>query len=507
MEKITIDLHSKFFQLFSLCGLSLALGFLFDYLIYDHAFGINVPIFIFIAITFGILLALSYRVAIPKLAYLFFAIGLGFAFLLFFRANALLSFCNFCAMGFFLLLGVIQLTEKFIHKFLAFDYWKTLALPLFFVPPFLKTLQDLITIRHSDTKRDTAIQIIRGTIVALVIVAVLLALFASADLVVQDFFTRLFSNELDAEQIAEFLVRTFFVTFIAGAFLGLYAYAFRHPRVHAPTSDATPVKFIKSIELGIILIATNLIFITFLTIQATNLFGGHNALDRLGITYAEYAQRGFFELIVAALLVALVLWIADKYSAKNTVNEKTSFLFLSSLLLVQTIVLMASAFYRLALYEGAYGYTTLRLFSHAFIIWIALALVYFLVKIWFAKKEEHFALATFGTGVVLLLALNALNPDAFMATQHLQRAAGTETFDAPFLSQLSADAVPVLYEAMRANTDARLPEVLADWKGERFDYSGEKGPATLRSQYVGWQAYHFARTHALDVLADVNVQR
>ncbi|MFA6131162.1 MAG: DUF4173 domain-containing protein [Patescibacteria group bacterium] len=507
MNKLTFDFHSKFFQLFGLCGLSLILGIAFNTSFFQKVFGVNLPIFILLGIVFGIILAVSYRVTIPKLAYLFFGIAFFFALLVCIRANALLTFCNISAMFFFLLLGIIQVTDKTPKSFAAFDYWKTTILPVFFVPPFLKTLQEVLTLKANNKPRDVAMQIIRGSMATLVVVAVLLLLFASADLVIQDFFQNILSNSFDVKHIPELVSRAFFILFIGGVALGMYAYCFRHPRIHLPEGDRSPVRFVKAIELGLVLLATNIVFLTFLIIQATNLFGGHATLDRLGITYAEYAQRGFFELIAAALFVALILWIADKYSVKNTANEKTAYLFFSSLLLVQTIILMASAFYRLALYEGAYGFTTLRLFSHAFIIWMAIALVFFLVKIWLNQKEELFALATFSTGVILLIGLNLLNPDAYMAKEHIERFSGTAQFDADFLSERSADAIPVIYKAMLSeeSTSATYEDILRWWVTDRSSPLIVDGQKYNRN-FVGWQAYHFSRAKAFQLLFDISPQ-
>ncbi len=62
----------------------------------------------------------------------------------------------------------------------------------------------------------------------------------------------------------------------------------------------------------------NLLFLAFVLVQLRFLFGGSGLEEqRVGLTYAEYARHGFFELVVVAVLVLPLILGAD-VAAKGT---------------------------------------------------------------------------------------------------------------------------------------------------------------------------------------------
>jgi hypothetical protein len=121
----------------------------------------------------------------------------------------------------------------------------------------------------------------------------------------------------------------------------------------------------------VLLIAVDLIFAFFVAIQVTYLFGGSDTVRAAGITYSAYARRGFFELLTAAILVAVLLFGADLLVERGRRVHRWPALALVAL----TAVILASAFYRLDLYQRAYGWSELRFHAIAEIAFLALALV------------------------------------------------------------------------------------------------------------------------------------
>jgi hypothetical protein len=76
-------------------------------------------------------------------------------------------------------------------------------------------------------------------------------------------------------------------------------------------------------------------------------------------------------------------------------------------------------------------------------------------------------------GFAAVLAVNAVNPDAVIARTNIERARHSEELDAYYLTTLSADAVPVLVEALPRIRDRRigsgytLEQALLDrWAGD-----------------------------------------
>ena len=55
------------------------------------------------------------------------------------------------------------------------------------------------------------------------------------------------------------------------------------------------------------------LFLAFVAVQATVLFGGHaHVLETEGLTYAEYARQGFWQLLWVSALTLLVLGRGDQ---------------------------------------------------------------------------------------------------------------------------------------------------------------------------------------------------
>src|SRR5688572_31077318 len=85
--------------------------------------------------------------------------------------------------------------------------------------------------------------------------------------------------------------------------------------------------------------------------------------------YAEYARRGFFELVTVAALVLPLLLLAHWLLRHRPARQQRAFNLLAGLLVVQLFVIVASALLRMSLYRQIYGETELRLYTTAFMLW------------------------------------------------------------------------------------------------------------------------------------------
>ncbi len=109
---------------------------------------------------------------------------------------------------------------------------------------------------------------------------------------------------------------------------------------------------------------------------------------------------------------------------------------------------MISAFIRLSLYEDAYGFTTLRLYSHAFIILLAVIFSLLFYKIYQDNRESSFAFRVFISIVLFLAIMNFMNPDAIIARKNIERFEAIGKIDINYLVSLSDDAIPVVIETL-----------------------------------------------------------
>jgi Domain of unknown function (DUF4173) len=115
-----------------------------------------------------------------------------------------------------------------------------------------------------------------------------------------------------------------------------------------------------------LLVVVDALFAIFVVIQFAVFFGGRTrVLEEAGLTYAQYARGGFWQLLGAAAIAGSVL-VFSWHSLPRPASRRTRRLFLVlALTLVALVgVVLVSAFRRLTLYEDAYGLTQLRILVH-----------------------------------------------------------------------------------------------------------------------------------------------
>jgi hypothetical protein len=275
----------------------------------------------------------------------------------------------------------------------------------------------------------------RGALIAAPIATVMAVLLAVADPV----FASFFNLNLDIGRLALDL------TFVAGGTLvaaGLLRLAAAEPlsRVDGPAWR------LGSIEGLVVLAVLDAVFAAFAVAQAIAAAGGAgDALRSAGVTYADYARSGFFELLWVAGLTAVVLVLFSRITNLTERTTRRAFLVLAMVAIGLTLLIVLVAFQRLQLYEDAYGFTMLRLYSHIFAAWIALIFVFLAAD--FAgvfRRRRWFVGAVSISAMAVLLALNVLNPEAIAVSLNIERAQTAHKIDAQYLASLSNDATSTL---------------------------------------------------------------
>jgi len=232
------------------------------------------------------------------------------------------------------------------------------------------------------------------------------------------------------------------------------------------------------VHLGLAEITTSLgaviaLFAIFVALQLRWLFGGADVvLATTGLTVAEYARRGFFELVGVAVLV-LPLILATRAAVEDEkVVRRHRHLSLALLLLLAAIVV--SALLRMRLYVGYFGLTTDRLYATALMAWLGLLSVA-LARTVLLGWSRPFAAVTVLSGFVTLLALNVADPDQLVARVNLGRSSADRGVDYAYLARLSGDATPVVVRAL--NVASPSPESCAAARSLRSRWLREEDAA------------------------------
>ena len=441
-------------RLSSLLVMSLVLGLLAQWVFIGRPLGISWLIFIIVLLAVLLWNGRRARLQVARRNLWLWPALLFFATMVFWRANPFLTFLNVMAT-----LGLLA----FVFYFYAAGTVSYLSLSGILTLPLRMggtTISHVGPVVCASLAPGTVDQgrsrelapVLRGGVLALPVVVVFAALLASADLVFSVYLQRVVG--LDFAVVTPYVGRGLFIVLVAGLVAGGTATAvvrgLRDPQDDESWVEQMARKMplhlsLGAVETGTILILVSGLFLAFVLLQFRYLFGGEANIGREGFTYAEYARRGFSELVlVASLSLALILllnWLTRRES-KRQIKWFNGF---SSLLITLVLLILVTAFWRMRLYEQAYGYTELRLIVLVFELWLGLLLVWFLITLW--RAPERFAVGFLIAAIGFVGTLNLINPDALIVRHNLQRYHESGDLDMAYLTTLSADAVPLLIAA------------------------------------------------------------
>ncbi|MEC0127349.1 DUF4153 domain-containing protein [Paenibacillus pabuli] len=234
---------------------------------------------------------------------------------------------------------------------------------------------------------------------------------------------------------------------------------------------------------GTMLLVINCVYVLFVLVQFSYLFGAGDGQLPADLSYAEYARSGFAELVLVTGINFFILIVALQYTRPS---GKAGLIMHQVLLLVLvccSAIMLYSAFMRLNLYEQAYGYTYIRFLVHAFMIFLALLLLIAGLRI------RYTTIPLIRWYIVLALtayvAVNYVGMDKRIAELNIERYHQTGTIDASYLASLSADAVPLLREFALEEYPILKKKLL-----ERHAFL-DKNSADL-----SWPSYNMARHRA-----------
>jgi hypothetical protein len=307
--------------------------------------------------------------------------------------------------------------------------------------------------------------LLRGTLMALPALLFLGALLMSAD----EVFARIIREtfRIDIEKVMEHVAITAVIAWGSAGYLR----ALLVPDDDIMSQLRIPRPALPAAEISVALWILNLLFIAFMAVQLRYLFGGATLVEVTpGLTYAEYARKGFFELVAAATLVVPILLAADWGAAQDNERARSVLRRTAIVLVVLLVGVIASAAYRMWLYQQAYGLTEDRVYGSVFIVWLTVTLGWLVLTV-LRGQRRRFALGAMAAGLACIASLHAVNPHALIAKVNIDRLATGKVYDGDYVGALSADAVPVILSRID-----RLPEVerckmtrmlMERWNGER----------------------------------------
>src|SRR5574341_703163 len=507
-------------------GVGLLLGFTGDMMLYDEPMGVSLPILVLLALAALLVLTRVARIAITPANLLLILPLLFFAAFSAIRAQMFVRSLNVLAVLILSVLLANRLAAAPIVRLSSVGYLAALvegAILSMLAP--LKLLPGAATEarqREGSSTRSVR-RVLVGLLIAIPFLCVFTILFASADLI----FRRGIDQIFESFSFGDIIGHTFLTGVLAWIGAGWLTYALARlpegprymaqpsstpsgesePPAQAEVEEEPPARTSKqsppvlslrgmlgALEASVALFSVDALFLVFVAIQFAALFGGEKFITSQGLTYSEYARGGFFELLAVALITLSLLLALDYATRRETPREEFAFLIGGGLMIAMTVIILGSAFYRLRLYELAYGFTRLRVHSHVFMVWLAILLL-IVLGLLALKQTRYVATAFFLVSIAFIVTLNLLNPDAFIVQQNLARAARGEgvPLDLEYLGSLSEDAIPQL-TALFAE-DELTRDKLGPWLRRHLI------ELDRRQERASWPSWHWSINNAHWLLA------
>ena len=315
---------------------------------------------------------------------------------------------------------------------------------LLFAPPAVRWLWPALSRTRPSTRRAAVVGVS----------AVLIAAFGGLFLAADSAYAAVVEHAVPLPDLTTLPGRIFVLAVVTiGAAIAIYL-AQRAPEVDALAPAAG--RPVRAWEWAAPLVCLDLLFFSFVLVQLTVLFGGRrHVLQTEGLSYAEYARGGFWELLVVTGLTLAVIAAVARYAPRITSGQRTAMRLFLGVLCLLSLVIVASALKRMSVYQDEYGFTRLRIFVDA--IELTLGVMFLLVLVsGVTLRGTWLPRAAVLTGAVALLALATINPDAYVARHNVQRLSATGKVDVDYLRVLSADATSELLKLPPASRGCAL---------------------------------------------------
>lgn len=419
--------------------------------VFAHSWGWSWAIAVCLVIAAACVVAIVSRRRVPMATWLLAGATCLAAVLTAFRLE---TFTN-VALVLFSLGGMVLLAATFLNgQWWQFRFREHFMQALSLVPSLVAGLPLAVAARNrfalvnpSGARKGRRSAVLRGILIAVPLLLIFGALLSSADSIFSSLLRGIFAW-LRWDNMDQVLPRLFRILILAWGLAGALAHVLNKSSRRQELEPDTPLvkPFLGLTEAGIVLGLINLLFAAFLVVQFRYFFAGEANVTQNGLTYAEYAVKGFNELMVVAAIAGLLHFALSGVTRREKRGHKVTFSILAGLLLAQVGVILVSAFLRLSLYENAYGFTQNRLVAHVFMVFFGILLALSVVME-ATRNHKRMALALILSVLAFALTLAVVNVDKTIAARNIERALAGQELDANYLANnLSLDAVPVMFE-------------------------------------------------------------
>ena len=340
----------------------------------------------------------------------------------------------------------------------------------------------------------------KSLLITIPIILVVVLLLMSADQVFEGIFDKVFldlSEVLSLDGIIKLLSRlsVILITFLLCG--GFIVNLVKDNTMFTKEDEDTKisVKF-ENLTINMILTILNIIYLIFSFIQITNLF--MNTSNDPNFDYSSYARQGFFQLMFVSFINFVILTVANINKIEKTKNQKIYNKIMSLLIILFTLIIIVSAFYRMNLYQETYGYTYLRIFVD--FVLISEVLISIPIIIYLLGKKIDILKSGIIIASFMFVLLNFMNIDNFIAEKNIDRYFNdpkNSNFDMSYLCNLGTDATDQVTRLLKADDEYIVKRT------ENYLYEQKQ---SLNLDKMDWQEYNMSKKEAKEVLDRQNIE-
>lgn len=337
-----------------------------------------------------------------------------------------------------------------------------------FCKPFM-FIKGSISKKNKKEVSSTKKNILRGVFISIPLLFVILVLLTSADMVFSNYITN-FSSIFENISIGKIISHLFVIIIV---FIIIFSYIWSFKYSYDEGINNKKVMEWEPVTILTVIFMLNIVYLLFSIVQFSYLYGGGNKFIPQEFTYAEYARKGFFELVAVTIINFTILLSSMKFIKRGNKTLNSISNLLLTTLVAFTINMLFSAHYKMSLYEKTYGFTYLRIFVHIFMLMLFILFIVALMGIWNRRMPLNKVLIVIILGMFILL--NYINVDKVIAEKNIEIYYKTQKIDVKYLKNLSYDAIPEILKLKDDSNKEIAREInsyLEDLKKElSVDYS------------------------------------
>jgi hypothetical protein len=456
--------------------LSIIFGVLYSICLYNNYNGIGNLIFVSGSCCLYILAIKKLQISIKKYTYIYLIVSILLGISIFLTTNKFIIFFNKSGI---LLLAFLFITEQMYEN-------KNWSIGLYITNGFLFIINMIVTCiqpithlveyleNHKKNNKRKLRYVIIGIVISIPILIVVVVLLSLADELFNKIFGRLISYIFFNSDIIVIGIRAVFGIFLF--YSSIASIALNNLSVNSGVSKKLDP--VIGITFSSIISAIYALFCTLQIYQVVKYI-----LEYKNFSYAEFARRGFFELLFVSVMNFIMIMICC-----NCFKESKALKIILTFVSGCTYILIGSSAYKIILYIREYNLTFLRILVLLGLLFLAFFMGGLIVYIYNRKMPIVKYILIVGMSIYIVFSF--MKPDQVIVRYNLAHFDYSENYmyDIRYLvNHLSLDAIPDIakYQTSNSNINNEIKELFED----RIEYYEEKNNTFIKYNFSEAKAY------------------